>query len=172
MRYTFLFSLECNSLSSSCSSNCTSCCISASTDSPQSTNTVPSPGPFRAYTSIVPNNQLLCQCSSPPPHPRLQTSYLPTLPSMTPLLLAAFLCPLLPLPFLTRSGFCNKTQEVFVPEVLNPFTFLRSFLSILSVSRNSISTLLHFSQFLDTLSAIGSHSLPVSFQLTRTLAVV
>ena len=80
------------------------------------------------------------------PYPPLQTFWptllltpLQSLPNPPPL--PVFPRTLLSIPLLSRSGFSNGTQEVFMPEMLNCFTFFRSFLSILFVFRNLTSTL-------------------------------
>ena len=65
--------------------------------------------------------------------------------------LSALPHPLLPLSFRTRSGFCNGMQEVFRLEMLKLSTLLRSFLSILSLSKSLISILLNLSESLDSL---------------------
>ena len=99
------------------------------------------------HTSVVPNNPLdhpstnaalplylHLQTSYPPSDQSLtptSTSYQPSYaspPSSTPGLAPSFL---LSLPILTRSGLPNGTQEVFLPVVLNFFTFFCSFPSIL-----------------------------------------
>ena len=92
------------------------------------------------------------------PHPRLQTSYLPSAhyvsspsaPHHHPLLLAILLHLLPPLS-LTLSGFFNGMLEVFEPGALNYFTFFHPILSTLSAFRNPILTYLPLSEFLDSL---------------------
>ena len=86
---------------------------------------------------------LLCQRSVStsanaafPYHTRLQTSYLPFAPFMTPLstplhhlmFLAVFLHLQLSLPLLTRSGYLNGMPEAFQPQALNFSTLSRSIL--------------------------------------------
>ena len=118
-----------------------------------------------------------------PPHPRLKTSYssfgLPlassyvsTLPFFTSGSSSMLLLPLL---FLICLGFCNKMQEVFLPEMLNVFTLIGSLLSILTLFRSLTLTLLHFSESLDTLVCkliALTPSLAFLHQMTRALFVM
>ena len=115
------------------------------------------------------------------PHPRLQTSYPPSAhfissPSAANhrlLLLAVLLRLLPPLPPLTLSGFFNGMLEVFEPGALNYFTFSRTTLSTLSVSRNPILTHFPLSRFLDSLLCVliaPTPGLAFSLLMPRTLA--
>ena len=89
---------------------------------------------------------------SKPPIPHLPILYfLPLLLYHRPLLLAIFLCLLLPLLPLTLSGFFNGMLEVSEPGALNYFIFYHPIQSILSASRNPILTPLYLSEFLDSL---------------------
>ena len=86
--------------------------------------------------------------------PRRPILYLlPVPPHHHLLLLAVLLCLLPPLP-LTPREFFNRMLEVFEPEALNYFTFFRSILLTLSVSKNPIITHLIFSRFLDSLLCV------------------
>ena len=87
------------------------------------------------------------QTSFPPSAPSISPSSAPSPPSLAPVL---FLRLLPPLP-LTLSGFFNGMLEVFEPGALNYFTFFRPILSTLSASRNPISTHFPLSGFLDSL---------------------
>ena len=92
---------------------------------------------------------------SKPPIPHLPILYLlPLLLHHRPLLLAIFLCLLLPLLPMTLSGFFNGMLEVFEPGALNYFIFYRLIQSILSASRNPILTHLPLSGFLDFLLCV------------------
>ena len=132
------------------------------------------------YTSTVQSSPLSANAALLP-HPRLQTSYPPLVhfisspsapspPSLAPG------CPSAPPASsnpLTLSGFFNGMLEVFEPEALNYFTFSRSILSTLSVSRNPILTHLPLSGFLDSLLCAliaPTPGLAFSLLMTRTLA--
>ena len=92
---------------------------------------------------------------SKPPIPHLPILYLLPLPlHHRLLLLAIFLCLLPPLLPLTLSGFFNGMLEVSKPGALKYFIFYRPIQSILSASRNPISTLLLLSGFLDFLLCV------------------
>ena len=126
------------------------CRISASPGGLQSITTDSSPRNFSTHTSTAhynplnypsanavlilsyksPSFSLVCYQSLllPLPHPPQLSHVAPPQASLPR--------PLLPVSLVIRSGFSNGTQEVFVPEVLNFFTFFCSFLSNLSVSRN------------------------------------
>ena len=134
------------------------------------------------YTSTVQSSPLPANAALPP-HPRLQISYSPSAhsvsspsaPSHCPLLQAVLLRLLPLLPPLTLPGFSNGMLEVFEPEALNYFTFLRPILLILSVSRNPILTLLPLSEFLDSLLCLliaPTPGLAFSLLMPRTLAAV
>ena len=87
--------------------------------------------------------------------PHLPILYLlPLPPHHRPLLLAILLHLLPPLLPLNLSGFFNGMLEIFEPGALNYFTFSRTILSTLSVSRNSILTHLPLSRFLDSLLSV------------------
>ena len=107
------------------------------------------------------------------PHPPLQIFFPPF--SLLPTPSSVSSTPLIPLPLLTRSEFFSGTQEVFMLEVLNFFTFFRFFLLILSLIKNLIFTFLHLPEFLYTLLydliALTS-SLTLLQRITYTLAVV
>ena len=140
----------------------------------------PSSGSSDMYTSTVQSGPASTNAALSP-HSRLQTSYPPSAhhissPSAPP---PPSLAPGRPSsppafsPFLTLSGFFNGMLEVFEPGALNYFTFFRPILSTLSASRNSISTPLPLSGFLDSLlcALIGPTSgLAFSFLISRTLA--
>ena len=96
------------------------------------------------------------------PHPRLQTSYLPSAhsissssapspPSLAPDRPSRPPASSLPL---TISGFFNGMLEVSVPGALNYFTFSRPIQSTLSASRNPILAHLPLSGFLDSLLCV------------------
>ena len=108
--------------------------------------------------------------------PHLPFLYLfPLPPHHCPLLLAVLLHLLPPLPPLTHSGFFNGMLEVFEPVALNYSTFCRPILTILSASRNPISTHLPLCGFLDSLLCVliaPTPSLVFSLVIPRTLAMV
>ena len=114
------------------------------------------------YTSTVQSGPLSTNAALSP-HPRLQTSYPPSVhfissPSVPSPPSLASGCPSVPPafspPLLTLSGFFNGMLEVFKHEALNYFTFSRPILSTLSVSRNPILSHLPLSGFLDSLLCI------------------
>ena len=132
------------------------------------------------YTSTVQSSPASANAALSP-HPRLQTSYLPSAHSIssTSALPPPFLAPGFPsappastLP-LTLSGFFNGMLEVFEPGALNYFTFSRPILSTLFASRNPILTPLPISGFLDSLlCALIAPSPGMAFSppISRTLA--
>ena len=74
---------------------------------------------------------------------------------------------------LTLSGFFNGMLEVFEPGTLNYSTFFPSSLSTLSTSRNSMSTHLPLSGFLDSLLCVliaPTPGLAFSLVMPRSLA--
>ena len=111
---------------------------------PQSISTVSSPGISSLYTSIVQNNVSLANAALPP-HARLQTPSFsfPTLPYSFTLLHSRSSIPFAfsPLaynfPMECRRSSCQKCSTFSI--------FFHSFLSVLLVSRNPSSTLLHLS---------------------------
>ena len=118
-----------------------------------------------------------------PPYPRLQTSFPPSAhfvcsPSAPSPPCLAPDCPSTPpasSPLLTLSGFSNGMLEVFEAEALNYFTFFRSILLTLSVSRNPILTHLPLSRFLDSLLCVliaPTPGLAFSFLMPATLLAV
>ena len=130
---------------------------------PSCRNTVtPSSDSSDMYTSTVQSGPLPSNAALSP-HPRLQTSYPPSVhfissssgpspPSLAPG------CPSVPPafspPLLTLSGFFNAMLKVFKHKALNYFTFSRLIQPILSASRNPILTHLPLSGFLDSLLCI------------------
>ena len=123
------------------------------------------------YTVLPSTNAAL------PPHPRLQTSYPPSVssssaPSPPPL---APGCPSTPpvSSYLTLSGFFNRMLVIFEPGALNCYIFFRSILLTLSVSRNLISTHLPlFSGSLNSLLCDLIAPTGMTLLLTLTLTVL
>ena len=134
------------------------------------------------YTSTVQSSPSSANAALPP-HPRLQTSYIPSAhfisslfapspPSLDPG------CPSAPpasSPPLTLSGFFNGMLEVFESGALNYSTFSRFILSTLSASRNPILTHLSLSRFLYSLLCVlivPTPYLAFSLLMPRTLLAV
>ena len=95
-------------------------------------------------------------------------------PLHPPPLLALFLRFLLSLSLLIRSGFFKGMHQV-VCQKHRAFLLFCSFLSISTVSKNSISILLHLSRFLHTLLSDlieFTPGLAIFHQMTRMLAAV
>ena len=118
-----------------------------------------------------------------PPHPRLQTSYPPSAHSVSSLSAPsppslAHGCPSTPpasSPPPDSLRVFNGMLEVFEPGTLNYFTFFRTILLTLSVSRNPILTPLPLSGSLDSLLCVLISPTPgLAFYLLmpRTLAAV
>ena len=98
---------------------------------------------------------------------------LPLPPHHRSLLLAVLLHLLPPLLPLTLSGFFNGMLEVFEAGALNYFTFFHPIWSILSASKNSISTHLPLSGLLDSLLCVliaPTSGLAFSLLMPQTLA--
>ena len=113
------------------------------------------------YTSMVQSGPSSANAALPP-HPCLQTSYLPSIhsvyspfapspPSIAP---GCSSMPPVSSPHLTLSGFSNGVLEVFESEALHYFTFFCPILLTLSASRNPILTHLPLSGFLNSLLCI------------------
>ena len=122
-------------------------------------NTVtPSSDSFDTYTSTVESGLPFANAALSP-HPRLQTSYLPSAHSISPpsalpppsLVPGYTSAPPAFSPYLTLSGFFNGMLEVFEPGALNYSAFFRPILSTLSAFRNPILTPRPLSGFLDSL---------------------
>ena len=154
LRFIFLSSSEFSSIFSSHSWRCSSCHISVSPEGPQSSNTVSS---FLALHHVYlhcaqqSTQPFLSQCSSsllfsfvnlPPfsfPVTNPSIGHLPTLIHFQLFLTFCFFF------LLTRSIFSNGAWKVLVSKKLNLLTLFWTFQSILSVSRNLISSLFHLS---------------------------
>ena len=130
---------------------------------PPCRNTVtPSSDSSDTYTSTVESGPRPSANAALSPHPRLQTSYPPSVhsissPSAPPPSSFAPGYPSAPpttSPPLTLSWFFNKMLEVFEPGALNYFTFFHPILSTLPAFRNPILTPLPHSGFLDSLLCV------------------
>ena len=152
------------------------CCV------PNCNTVTPSLDSSDIYTSTVPSSPSSANAVLPP-HPRLQTSYPPSVnsvsspsapspPSLAPGCPSTVPASSIPL---TLSGFSNGMLEVFEPAALNYFNYFPPILSTLFVSRNPILTLLPLFGSLDSLLCnliAPTPGLAFSLLMPRTPAAV